>query len=90
VIQLLHALAQLLQAYSLVSMLAAFFLRGDDQTGRQMPETDSALRLVYMLASGAARTEGLYLALAQQRFIGFRQYDHLHLTVNGDDQNAIT
>jgi hypothetical protein len=42
-----------------------------------------------MLASGAARTKGLCLALAQKFFISLRQYDHLHLTGNSDEDNAI-
>jgi hypothetical protein len=33
-----------------------------------------------VLAAGPARTESLYLALSQEVFVGFRQYNHAHLT----------
>jgi hypothetical protein len=47
-------------------MLAARLAGDDDDSGRQVREPDGALRLVDVLAAGAARPEGVNLAFAQQ------------------------
>ena len=80
-IQLLDLCAQLPQTRRLVLVLAARLARGDNLTGRQVCEPDSALGLVDVLAAGATRTEGVNLAFTQKVFVGFRQYDHLYLRV---------
>ena len=50
-------------------MLTAFLLRGDNDPRRQMPEANSAFRLVDMLASGSTRAKRVHLAFAQQLFV---------------------
>src|SRR5260370_36747124 len=44
-----------------------------------MREADRALCLIDVLAAGAARTKGIYCALAQQVFVRIRQQDHVRL-----------
>lgn len=79
-IQSLDTLPKLLQAERFIPMLAALLLRGDDQTGGQVFEPDCRFRLVDVLASWAARAEGVNLAFPQQVFVRFRQYNHVHPT----------
>jgi len=74
-IQMLDARAQLLQARCFIPMLAAILAAGDDHARRPVREPDGALRLVDVLAAGAARAKSVNLALPQQLIIGFRQYD---------------
>jgi hypothetical protein len=65
-------LAELLQADRFIPVLAALLAGSYDDTRRQVAEADGTLRLVDVLASRAARTEGLDLALPQQVFVRFR------------------
>src|SRR5260370_40466499 len=44
-----------------------------------MRQADRALCLIDVLAAGAARTKGIYCALAQQVFVRIRQQDHVRL-----------
>src|SRR5918993_632880 len=60
---------------TMIQTLAALLATGDHYARRQVREPDGALRLVNVLAARPARAEGINLALAQQVFIGFRQYD---------------
>ena len=60
-----------------ILVLAALLLGRHDDARRQMFKPDGALRLVDVLASGAARTKGINLTFPQQLIIRFRQYNHL-------------
>jgi hypothetical protein len=65
VVQLLYLPAEFPQTERFVPMLAALLPCGDDQTGRQVFEPDGCFRLVDVLTSGAARTEGVNFAFPQ-------------------------
>jgi len=52
-----------------ILVLAARLARGDDDARGEVREPDSALRLVDVLAAGAARPKGVNLAFPQQVFI---------------------
>lgn len=62
-------LAQFPQALRLILVLAPLLSRSDDDAGWQVLETDGALRRVDVLTSGAARSEGVDFAFAQQVLI---------------------
>jgi hypothetical protein len=57
-------------------VLAALLAAVDDDAGGGVPEADPGLDLVDVLAAGAARAEGLDLALAQQLIVGFGKVYH--------------
>src|SRR5688572_16844783 len=80
-IQLLHLFAELPQAERFILVLAALLPGGNDDARRQVPEADGRFRLVDVLASGAARTEGIDLAFSQQVFIRLRQFNHVYLRI---------
>ena len=60
-IQTLDALAELSQTRCLITMLAAVLAAGDDHTRWPVREPDGALRLIDVLAAGAARAESVNL-----------------------------
>jgi len=60
-IQTLDALAQFSQARRFVPMLAAILAAGDDHARWPVREPDGALRLIDVLAAGAARAESVNL-----------------------------
>jgi hypothetical protein len=66
VVQTRDFLTKLLQAERFITVLAALLAGSNDDARRQVTETDGTLCLVDVLASGAARTEGLDFALPRQ------------------------
>jgi tRNA pseudouridine32 synthase/23S rRNA pseudouridine746 synthase len=58
-------------------VLTAFLPRGDDNTRRHVRQPNRAFRLVDVLPSGPTGAKSLDLALTQQVFVRFRQYNHL-------------
>jgi hypothetical protein len=72
-VQLLNLLAQLLQTQGFVLVLTAMLAGCNDQTRRQVFESNRTLGLVDVLTSRATGTECLRLAFPQQFLIGFRQ-----------------
>jgi len=75
-VQLFDLLTQPLQAQRLIPVLTAFLLRRHNDTRGYMLQPNRAFRLVHMLTAGPTGAKGLDLALTQQVFVCFRQYNH--------------
>lgn len=67
---ILESSAEAPQCDLLVSVLAPLILTDDDDAGRAVGQPDGGLSSIDVLSPGAARTEGIHVALIEEVLVG--------------------